>query len=338
MRRSRTLTFGFGLAAAVSCVGISAHASGPTSPQESPFLPAHLISIPANADYYGAYVFVVDKSARTLELWKNDSGTDGKNHFVKAASYPADLGKNSGDKVSEGDHKTPEGVYFLLEKMEGPTLNFKLYGSRAYTTDFPNHFDSLDGKTGGGIWLHSVPDEVPLTRGSRGCVVVRNDIIKTLDQYVRLGRTPIIISDKIETRSREAAEQAGQQLETWLNAWRKAWESKNLDTYMTYYDDKFEAMKMNKDAWRTYKSRLNGNYKEIAVRISQPMALEHRGRAIVRFVQSYTSDQLSDIGEKTMHLVKRDGQWKILSETWRADDSAPARAAISIETKTAAGL
>jgi hypothetical protein len=100
---------------------------------------------------------------------------------------------------------------------------------------------------------------------------------------------------------------------------------------------------MNKSQWRDYKAKLGKLYTSISVKISQPLALEQKGRAVVRFVQSYTSNQVSDLGEKTLHLIKRDGDWKILSETWRADSSLEARAAIAPmgkdQTKTtSAGL
>jgi len=301
-------------------------------------LPAHLVSVPTRSDYYLPYIFVVDKTARSLEIWKSEVSANGQRQFIRSAAYPADLGRRTGDKVSEGDHKTPEGIYFLLSKLEGSTLDFKLYGSRAYTTDYPNHFDSLDGKTGSGIWLHSVPDDVPLTRGSRGCVVVRNDIVKTLDPYIRVGRTPIVISEKVEKRSIVEMEASQAKLEKWLESWRSTWETKSLDDYMKFYDEDFETLKMKKADWRTYKSRLGEKYSQISVKISQPLALEQRGRAVVRFVQSYSSSGISDLGEKTLHLVNRKGEWKIISETWRPDDSAAARAAVSTEptTKTAA--
>lgn len=314
-----------------------------TAPGVPAGLPAHLVSVPTTGGYYLPYIFVVDKSARSLEIWKSDIGPDSKRRFVRFAAYPADLGRSTGAKLSEGDHKTPEGVYFLQTRLEGPTLDFKLYGSRAYTTDYPNHFDNLDGKSGSGIWLHAVPDDVPLTRGSRGCVVVRNDIVKTLDSYIRLGRTPIVISEKIETRSISDMEASQAKLEKWLESWRYTWENKSLDEYMKFYDGDFKAMKMNKAQWRDYKERLSKQYTMISVQISQPLALEHRGRAIVRFVQKYSSNQISDLGEKTLHLIQRGGEWKILAETWKADDSPDAQAAIvpppaaeKTEAKTAA--
>ncbi len=336
----------------INPIGSLAHAQGSSQPASAvgtdsivpavpSGLPAHLVSIPTTSDYYLPYIFVVDKSARSLEIWKSEVATDGKRRFIRSAAYPADLGRSTGAKIAEGDHKTPEGVYFLKEKLEGPTLDFKLYGSRAYTTDYPNLFDHLDGKSGSGIWLHAVPDNVALTRGSRGCVVVRNEIVKTLDPYIRLGRTPIVISEKIQTRSITEMEASQAKLEAWLENWRNTWETKSLDAYMEFYDTDFNAMKMNKSQWRDYKAKLGKLYTQITVKISQPIALEHRNRAVVRFVQSYSSNQISDLGEKTLHLIKRDGEWKILSETWRADESPAARAAISqpaqkAETKTTA--
>lgn len=305
-------------------------------------LPAHLVSVPTAGDYYLPYIFVVDKSARSLEIWKSEIGPDAKRRFTRFAAYPADLGRSTGAKVSEGDHKTPEGIYFLQTRLEGSSLDFKLYGSRAYTTDYPNHFDVLDGKSGSGIWLHAVPDNVALTRGSRGCVVVRNDIVKTLDLYIKLGRTPIVISEKIQKRSIVEMEASQAKLEKWLENWRNTWETKSLDEYMKFYDDDFKAVKMNKAQWREYKAKLGKLYTSINVKISQPLALEQQGRAVVRFVQSYTSNQMNDLGEKTLHLINRGGEWKIISETWKADESASARTAITpsaVSAKTtAAGL
>lgn len=319
----------FAASAAGASNAASAQAPAPAGNLGPIGLPAHLIAIPSGGEYYGPYVLVVDKSARTLDIWKSELDSDGKKKFTRVASHPADLGKNNGDKVSEGDAKTPEGIYFLLTKMEGPSLDYKLYGSRAYTTDYPNHFDVLDGKSGSGIWLHSVPDEVPLTRGSRGCVVVRNEIVRTLDPYIRFGRTPIVISEKIETRPFSDAVTASAKLEEWTDSWRKAWESKSFETYMSYYDADFKSMGMNKAQWGEYKARLNKEYGQLTIRLSQPLALEHRGRAIVRFVQNYASDKKADLGEKVLHLISRNGQWKILSETWRADESPAARAAVA---------
>jgi murein L,D-transpeptidase YafK len=291
-------------------------------------VPKSILAIPTTGNYYAPYIFIVDKSDRSLEVWRQSRPTAKSFEIKRVEGFPADLGKNAGDKVTEGDHKTPEGIYFFLDKLEGANLDFKLYGNRAYTTNYPNLFDVIDGKTGSGIWLHAVPDEVPLTRGSRGCVVVRNDVVVSLDPYIQLGKTPIVISDRIEARPFKDFQAEQSRLTGWLEAWRAAWTSKDIDAYMNFYDDNFRSAEMGKSDWRNYKQRLNKQYKAIDVRLSEPLGVEHRGRAIVRFVQNYSSDQLNDTGEKTLHLVSRNGAWKILSEEWRNDSSDAARQTI----------
>lgn len=298
-------------------------------------VPKSILAIPTTGNYYAPYIFIVDKSDRSLEIWKQSRPTPTSFEIKRVQGFPADLGKNAGDKVAEGDHKTPEGIYFLLDKLEGSGLDFKLYGNRAYTTNYPNLFDVIDGKTGSGIWLHAVPDDVPLTRGSRGCVVVRNNVVVNLDPYIQLGKTPIVISDKIDPRPLREFQAEQARLQRWLDAWRAAWASKDLETYMNFYDENFRSAGMRKNDWRAYKERLNKQYKDIDISLSEPIGVEHRGRAIVRFVQNYSSDQVSDLGEKTLHLINRNGSWKILAEEWRADSSEAARQTVVASNSTA---
>ncbi len=294
-------------------------------------VPAGLVQMPPFSRYYSPYAFVVDKKARTLSVWQQ-TGAGG---LKKVASFPADLGKNDGPKRSAGDHKTPEGIYFLQKKLEGSEIDFKLYGKRAYTTDYPNYFDKQDGKTGWGIWLHAVPDTVPLTRGSRGCVVVRNDIIVALDQYVRLGRTPMLIQNSTDLVTTPEMSKQVADLARWLETWRAAWEAKDIDGYMKAYGDDFESQKMNRAQWRDYKSRLNANYKSIQVRLSKPIILVDRDRAVARFLQEYTSDQHADFGEKVLFMKKNaDGTFRIVGEDWASETSQIAREEIEATTNT----
>jgi murein L,D-transpeptidase YafK len=287
--------------------------------------------MPLGSQFYSPYAFVVDKSARTLSVWQQTT-----NGLKRVAQFPADLGKNAGAKLKRDDHKTPEGVYFLLDRLDGNQIDFKLYGKRAFTTDYPNFFDRMDGKTGDGIWLHAVPDEVALTRGSRGCVVVRNDAILDLTQYVKLGRTPILIQDKTEFIKPEDWAKTTLELSQWLESWRSAWERKNLDAYMTKYDIEFKSMSMDRDGWRNFKSRLNAAYKNITVKMSKPAIFADRNRAVIRFLQEYTSDQHTDVGEKVLYLKKGVDGYKIVGETWAAESSDLAKQEIeAAKTPTA---
>lgn len=283
-------------------------------------VPANLLQIPYSSNFYSPYAFVVDKSARVLTVWQQSQGG-----LKEVAHFPADLGKNSGEKTTQGDFKTPEGIYFLQEKREGPGLDFSLYGKRAFTTDYPNFFDRLAGKTGGGIWLHAVPDTVPLTRGSKGCVVVRNEVIMDISQYVKLGRTPILIQDKAQLVPTRDLERSSNEVARWLEGWRASWEAKDINTYITHYSDEFHSLNMNRHQWRNYKSRLARLYKSIAVRLSKPLIFVDRTNAIVRFLQEYNSESHSDIGEKVLYLKKTNEGYRIVGETWSEESGDLAR-------------
>lgn len=300
-------------------MGATAHAEEKTATQ-SEAVPASLMQLPPASKYYSSYAFVVDKSARTLAVWQQ-TGTGLK----KVAEVPADMGRKTGDKKSRGDARTPEGIYFLQTRLDNPQLDFKTYGKRAFTSDYPNFFDRTEGKTGGGIWLHAVPDEVALTRGSSGCVVVRNDVILDLTQYIRLGRTPILIENQTSLKPQTEVAKTSSELAQWIETWRAAWESKKMDQYIAAYSDNFKSQHMNRDQWKSFKTRLGAQYKQITVKLSKPTVLTDRDRVVVRFLQEYTSDQHADFGEKVLFLKKEKDGFKIVGEQWTEETSQIAR-------------
>lgn len=120
------------------------------------------------------YIILVDKSEHRLYLLKY---ADAQPRIAEV--YDCKTGKNTGDKQERGDHRTPEGVYFFVEKYSRPQIvsqvgkdNAYQYGETAFVTDFPNQIDQVKGKNGGGIWLHgtdepfeSTPSRHPRVRG-----------------------------------------------------------------------------------------------------------------------------------------------------------------------------
>ncbi|MGE0764717.1 MAG: murein L,D-transpeptidase family protein [Bdellovibrionales bacterium] len=259
-----------------------------------------------------SHALVMDKANRTLSVWKQDGD---RVTFVTAV--PADFGRNGGNKSSEGDHKTPEGIYFFQEMKEGPTLNFEEYGVRAFTMDYPNYFDQRDKKSGNGIWLHAIPDSKSLLRGSRGCVVVRNDVIKAISPYITVKRTPILIQNAVKYVNLEVAAQLRRTWQTWLANWRDSWQNKNLDQYISHYGSAFKALGMNVAKWREYKKILNEKYEFIKVATIEPVVIVHGNELLIRFRQDYKSDKNADSGEKTLYLRREGDSFKILGEEWR---------------------
>jgi len=272
--------------------------------------PADLLQI-SNTEAFSKYVFLVDKTERKLLVFEHNGET-----IKKIDEVPADIGKNGGNKTKRDDHKTPEGIYFFEKKLSPPEIPFEQYGKLALTLNYPNLFDLREGKTGSGIWLHSIPETVALTRGSRGCVVIRNDVLEKISNYVKLKETPIIIYDKLEYLKKEEHDRRRQELGQYIQSWKEAWESMDLDRYMSFYNQDFKATGFNYRTWKNHKKKLKEKYKYIKVTLSQPFLLLHKDQLIIKTLQKYESDGHSDYGVKTIHALNVDGKYKILSEEW----------------------
>ena len=295
-------------------MAIGQETSGDPEPVPPPqgMVPANLV-IPGNGKFYSPYSLVVDKSTRTLTLWESSASG-----LKWVAAYATDIGKKEGDKHHLNDHRTPEGVYFFQEMLDGGKINFEEYGERAFTMDYPNFFDQLQRKTGYGIWLHAIPETKTLMRGSRGCVVVRNDVIRKISNYIELKKTPIIVTDKVTFVSQDDVKQSSQKLMSWIENWRGKWQQKQLADYMSFYSDEFKGQGMNKQQWERHKESLNKKYEYIQVQLQEPVVYKQKGEWVVRFLQQYSSDKLNDFGEKFLYLREAaDGQWQIVGEHWQ---------------------
>ena len=280
-----------------------------TSPR---IYPAGLISL-SDSPQFSSFSFVVDKSKRTLSVFEWENG-----QLSKRAEYPTDIGKNSGDKTKMNDYRTPVGIYFLQKEMTQPEIPFDLYGNLAFSTDYPNVFDQRDAKTGSGIWLHAVPDSVPLTRGSRGCVVVRNDVIKALKQDVKLEQTPILIFNEVNYVTKEEHQAQKNQFLKEFENWRSAWEKQDVDTYIKYYDSTFKNSQMNYKQWYKHKKKLKALYSYIKVYLSPPLILQNKDQVVIRTIQRYESDLHQDYGEKTIHArFSPANGFQIIREDWK---------------------
>lgn len=266
----------------------------------------------SSGSYYPPYVLTVDKSRKKLAVWRTD-----KQPYQIVKEYDSDQGQVSGPKTALNDKKTPEGIYFFNEQLDGHKVNFDLYGVRIFTMDYPNLFDKRAGKTGYGIWLHAVPDTVPLSRGSRGCVVIRNNDILEVSDNITLSKTPILVFDRLTMLSTPEHLKSTAALESFITGWQTAWTTKDLDKYMGYYGDDFKSMRMGKNQWRSYKEKLNKTYDKITVNFTDPVIYEVGGNILIRSLQHYQSDQHEDFGEKFLYVQRTaTGDLKIIAEEW----------------------
>ncbi len=266
------------------------------------------------------YLLLVEKSSHTLFLLQYKNGVK-----TLLGAYDCKTGKIQGDKREEGDHKTPEGVYFLrnkygrdeIRKLVGASNAYQ-YGDMAFATDFPNNIDRMNGKNGSGIWLHGTDEPFSETSAldTRGCVVTTNETIRTLSEYISLRRTPLIIVEDLEfsTTTEHAAKQ--RELLDMLDHWRRSWAGKRMDDYMGHYSEKFRSSGRNKTQLREFKSLIFGAHTINHIIIDNIIMLKHNGGMIAKFNQDYSASNIKSKNIKELFFMKNTntGAWEIISE------------------------
>ncbi|HUU41058.1 MAG TPA: L,D-transpeptidase family protein [Desulfatiglandales bacterium] len=106
-------------------------------------------------------------------------------------------------------------------------------------------------------------------------------------------------------------------IENLISNWRKAWQEKDLEGYMDSYATDFFSQGLNREDWGIYKSEIIKQYSQIKVNMSNlKIDLLSPDKAKITFIQEYYADKYSDKGKKTIKLIKKNGKWKIRSETW----------------------
>ena len=183
------------------------------------------------------YALVVDTSKSTLYLFENRSGVA---RYV--ADYYVSSGKNGIEKVSEGDKKTPVGVYHVTRSMPRKKLT-DFYGTGAFPINYPNEWDRRNGRKGSGIWLHGTPSDTfsRPPQASDGCVVLTNRDLDAIGRRVQVGVTPVIISSGVEWVKPQVISDVRQELAGALEQWRRDWESRDIERYVSHYSQAFRS-------------------------------------------------------------------------------------------------
>ncbi|MBW1708934.1 MAG: L,D-transpeptidase family protein [Deltaproteobacteria bacterium] len=278
-------------------------------PSETPLqkVPAALIDTGSKEE---SYAFVVEKATQRLFLYEIKNGQ----YFLKS-SFSISTGEKNGDKKKEGDVRTPEGFYIFNNKFIKKELA-DIYGILAYPMDYPNFWDRRLGKNGKGIWMHGTNRKLK-PWDSNGCVALNNIDILTLEGFIRLYETPIIIYDRIVYSDiRDNKKKAGE-IKAFIESWSKAWEQKDFRRYRLCYAQNFSSNAgMNYRAWMTHKERLNKKYKKIKIDIRHLRLFEHQGMIVALFKQYYRGGSFISNGDKRLYLRKQGSGFKIVAEVW----------------------
>lgn len=258
------------------------------------------------------YVLVVDTSKATLYVYKNDKGIP---RYV--TDFYVSIGKLGSEKFSEGDQRTPLGVYFVTAQLEKNRLA-DIYGINAFPLNYPNEWDARNNRTGSGIWLHGTPSNTYSRppKASNGCLVLTNEDLEKLAPYLQVGVTPVIIANQIDW-STEPDSGARAELLDELENWRSDWASLDTEAYLRHYASDFSSDGLNFAAWGKRKALVNGSKSWIKVDISNLSVFTYPGQpdlAVVNFEQDYRSSNLANRMKKRQYWLKKNDRWQIIYE------------------------
>lgn len=272
-------------------------------------------------NYFSHHILIAEKSTHTLHLFKNT--TKGSQLLM---SFKMATGKKSGNKKFRGDYKTPEGIYQIIDFIPHKKLMEiygkagEIYGIGSFVLDYPNPIDRRKGKTGGGIWIHSTNDETRIEKGqdSRGCIVIANNDLKTISQYIELGRTFVVVVQSLYFYRSKLLQINQKKLQNFLNSWMTSWRNEDFPSYIKHYHqvkffDRFRGDFIN---FKKYKKNVFLSPGKPEIKISEITILQSQNYAAIIFLQDYKS-HFQDIGKKVLYLEKDEYyNWKVVAEIW----------------------
>ncbi|MDR2592368.1 MAG: L,D-transpeptidase family protein [Chitinispirillales bacterium] len=278
------------------------------------------------------WLVLVDKRAKVMYFFKEGAGG-----WEVAKAYSVATGERDGRKTVEGDKMTPEGVYFMIGRKHRSELT-NIYGPAAFILDYPNEDDRRERRTGHGIWMHgSERGNIP-PLFTQGCVAVANQDILEIAATLKSGwpGVPVVIVSgeeeakkhvasvdfqKLKARRAEVVSEYGarqSEFEGIVTSWKTAWESRDIDTYSTFYfASGFMDGAMNWTAFRDRKKGLFASYSAIYVDLSNIALTEYTDNmATVKFFQVYNTNRNNRMENAKRLIFRKDdqGQWKIYRE------------------------
>ncbi|HDZ4982886.1 TPA: murein L,D-transpeptidase [Campylobacter jejuni] len=265
--------------------------------------------------YYDDNVAIVltNKTDKILRVYSYENGKIRKDFEQKEI-----ITGLMGDKKIEGDLKTPIGFYELGRKFNPGD---PYYGPFAFATTYPNLLDKVQGKTGGGIWIHGYPldgsrlDEFK----TRGCIALFNNNLEKFAQVVQDKKVFVMTEEKEKIRAKK--EQIASLLAD-LFTWKLAWTNSNTNTYLSFYDEqkfkRFDKMKFEQFASMKksiFSRKEDKKIKFSDINISPYPNLENETMYRISFYEDYYTKNYQFRGDKILYVkIDSKGKMKILAE------------------------
>ena len=273
-------------------------------------LVSNVLELPQNLP-----AILVDKTNEILYVVKIDKGVP----FI-VRKFPCITGKRPGDKLEEGDQRTPEGIYFpLYWKTNLPPI----YGLGAFPLNYPNLLDrKILKRDGHGIWIHGTDNPNRPPHSTNGCIVLKNEYLQVLKKLIVPKRTPVIVVSHLSYSTKREFLSEQKSLINFIFHWKRAWEEtpEDIKPYLNCYSKNFVWEKGNFNDWVKYKKRITKFKKWIKIKITDLTAakdgriLSFGNLYVVRMKLDYRSNNYSSVANKILYIIKEGNKWKILGE------------------------
>lgn len=268
------------------------------------------------------HAFVFDAERSRAYVFANREGAP-----ELLADYYISVGNGGVGKTSEGDGKTPLGVYYPTSRLEDAKLP-ELYGAGAYPLNYPNKWDRLNDRDGSGIWLHGTPRVVYSRppQDSRGCVVISNELLIGLSSHIDVGRTPMILTASVEWLPPAAWRTRRERLLDAIHRWRRDWQTLDVERYLGHYSRNYRSDGKDYERMAAVARRNAKKKTFVEVEIKNLDLFEYPGeQGVVAavFDQDYRSNNYNLHYRKQQFWKRENGRWVIIFED-RADDAPPA--------------
>ncbi len=266
-----------------------------------------------NVDYgyyeFKKYILVTQKNQLEIAVYEkvdNDYKLLSKNNVI--------VGENKGDKYTEGDKKTPEGAYELIQKKVGLD---SFYGPFALVTSYPNIFDQSLDKKGSGIWIHGMPLYSERENFTKGCIALANNELENLEKNIDLNKSILLT---FGNDSKKATKDEMALVLSSIFKWKDAWKYSDIEEYLSFYSNDFKrANKTDFSFFKEQKKSIFAKKEDKTIKFTNidvspyPNSL---GKNMFKVLmdEEYISPSVKFNGKKELFLEIANNQVKILSE------------------------
>lgn len=265
----------------------------------------------AAKERFPTYLVVVDKSQLEARL-ERLRGPLEEPELV--GRFEIALGKAKGDKVREGDHRTPEGIYFTRRHIPGRRLLRSKYGDLAIPLDYPNPMDRRARKTGYGIWLHGAGDDRRIAEEyvTEGCVIFFNKDIIRLARFLRPGKSAVMIvnnRDGVNQMEDRAA------LRRELLVWRTGWSLSDFELIRSRYTGEYQMSRPFRKARRLWGRAFTRFQTGVKMEIDGLQIISHQKYAVSFFNQRFSDKGFKRLsGQKILYWLRTENGWKVIHD------------------------